>query len=106
MEKKTLKVDCVVSKKIAMICSISKILHIISSIVGGFLIVIGLSDNEDDLVLIGISVLGVSILTLLATLPLLRGFAKIVESAEYTKANFEMYYYIEEMMSQQETQEV
>ena len=69
------------------------------------MLVIGWADNEDELVFIGLSLLVTSILTLIITLPLLRGFVELVESAEYTKANIADYYNIDKQEPQEMQQE-
>ena len=102
MEKKTLQVNCTASEKIQLICNISKILYIISSLVGALLLIIGWSDYDDELVIIGVAVLSISLTNLIVVLPIIRGFVVMVESAEYTKANIEMYHHVEKMGQSEE----
>ena len=89
MEKKSLCVNNEVSKKIIKVCEFFKIVSYIALLAGVIMVIVGVTD-------MGVGIFVSSMITLLINLPFIRGFVTLVESAEYTKANIEVYYDIKE----------
>ena len=98
MEKKSLCVNNEVSKKIIKVCEFFKIISYIALLAGVIMVIIGVIDdyNYAELQVAGVCIFVSSMITLLINLPFIRGFVTLVESAEYTKANIEVYYDIKE----------
>ena len=97
MEKKSLCVNNEVSKKIIKVCEFFKIVSYITLLAGVIMVIIGATDyHYAELATVGVCIFVSSMITLLINLPFIRGFVALVESAEYTKANIEVYYDIKE----------
>ena len=97
MEKKSLSVNNEVSKKIIKVCEFFKIISYIALLAGVIMVIIGVADRYyTELQAVGVCIFVSSMITLLINLPFIRGFVTLVESAEYTKANIEVYYDIKE----------
>ena len=97
MEKKSLCVNNEVSKKIIKVCEFFKIISYIALLAGVIMVIKGATDYfHPELATVGVCIFVSAMITLLINLPFIRGFVTLVESAEYTKANIEVYYDIKE----------
>ncbi len=95
MEKKILNVDNRVSFNLSLLRTFFIFISVLMLIVSVILIVVAFVEYEEEYIPIGFSLALSAIGILIFTLPFIRGFITIVESAEYVKAEIISKYEIE-----------
>ena len=95
MEKKILNVDNRGSFNLSLLRTFFIFISVLMLIVSVILIVVAFVEYEEEYIPIGFSLALSAIGILIFTLPFIRGFITIVESAEYVKAEIISKYEIE-----------